>query len=145
MNHLTQFLDYANDFEETYVDDDWQRVAKHLHGDIIYEVHNAPVACSIKGKTQVCDGIRKALDGFDRRCERSLQKPDVVTNELNRVLIHGSVAYKRQGELFTIRLWQIASFHENKISHLMDIYDPGIGDEYIRWIERWGDLDGSYL
>ncbi|MEM9621722.1 MAG: nuclear transport factor 2 family protein [Pseudomonadota bacterium] len=145
MGVLETYLNYARDFEQTYLDDNWNRVWQHFHEHIVYEVHNAPVRCVINGRRKVCDGFKKALDGFDRRCERFLQNPVVLTEEGNKVLVHGSVLYKREDDTFRIQLWQMATVVDGAITQLMDIYDPGVSERYERWLEAWPDLDGAYV
>src|SRR6185369_3077312 len=38
MGPMNRFFEYAQDFEKTYVDDDWSRLARYFHPDAVYEV-----------------------------------------------------------------------------------------------------------
>ncbi len=145
MNTLEMFARYATDFEETYLDDNWDRLRPYFHEDASYEVCNMPFFCTLAGRDAVFRGIKKSLDGFDRRCTRSLAAPAVFKAEGSRVLVYGSIRYECEGFSTTASLWEIVSFRDGLIAHIMDIYAPGHDEEYLRWIAQLSaPLDASY-
>ncbi len=84
------FMDYAAAFEQTYVDDDWSRLAPFFAEDASYEVRGGPLACKITGREAIFTGIRKSIDGLDRRC--SDRKIDVTDGpEVIRASAHPEI------------------------------------------------------
>lgn len=69
MDALQLFGAYAADFEETFVDDDWGRISNRFDPNIIYLVTGSPYDCELTGRDAVLAGLKKALNGFDRRFE----------------------------------------------------------------------------
>jgi hypothetical protein len=63
------FMDYAAAFEQTYIDDDWSRLAPFFSEDATYEVRGGPLACEISGRESIFSGLKKSIDGMDRRCD----------------------------------------------------------------------------
>ncbi|MEM6583097.1 MAG: nuclear transport factor 2 family protein [Pseudomonadota bacterium] len=146
MEALDRFSQYATDFEKTYKDDSWERLEPHFHKNVVYEVCNMPFHCRLSGREAVLNGIRKSLDGFDRRCQRTLQPPTVMKVEGNKVLINADVRYSRGGSEVTSTLWEVVTIEDGRILHLMDLYSPGDDQRYLRWIAAsQGDLDASYV
>ena len=66
---LQLFMDYAAAFEETYADDNWSRLTPFFADEATYEVRGGPLACKISGRGEIFAGLKKSLDGLDRRCE----------------------------------------------------------------------------
>ena len=67
MTNLECFAAYAADFEKTYKDDDWSRLGRYFAPDAIYQVKGDPFTTKIQGSDAIFKGIKKSLDGFDRR------------------------------------------------------------------------------
>ena len=67
MEPLQVFGEYAADFEATFADDDWTRISSRFHPDVRYVVTGSPYDCELSGREAVLTGLKKALDGFDRR------------------------------------------------------------------------------
>ena len=64
MNHLEQFQAYADAFEETYVDDNWQRLEEYFTPDAVYAPGDGTEAV---GRDQVLARLRDGVNGLDRR------------------------------------------------------------------------------
>jgi len=67
MTNLECFGAYAADFEQTYKDDDWSRLDRYFAPDATYQVKGDPFTTNLKGREAIFKGIKKSLDGFDRR------------------------------------------------------------------------------
>ena len=67
MTNLECFGAYAADFEQTYKDDDWSRLDRYFAPDATYQVKGEPFTTNLKGREAIFKGIKKSLDGFDRR------------------------------------------------------------------------------
>ena len=143
---LDRFLAYAQDFEKTYVDDDWSRLERYFAPDATYEVTGATPAL-LKGRDAIFRGIKKSLDGFDRKfAGRDIavtSGPDVAGDELRA---GWQVTYKIDGKPpFVLRGRSEAHFRDGKISYLADSYAPSVADELAAWQKKTGvALDPSY-
>jgi len=80
---IKRFIQYAADFELCYEDDDWSRVYSYLSADASYEIIGEPVACVLHGPENIFAGIKKSLDGFDRRFDQRTiaARGDFITTE----------------------------------------------------------------
>src|SRR5512132_2341033 len=100
MTPLQRFGSYAQDFEATLKDDDWSRLAQYFTPDATYEVSGDPFTCSIRGRDAIFTGLKKSLDGFDRRFatrETGLEGVPVVDGDT--VSLSWAVTYTRPGAL----------------------------------------------
>ena len=69
METLSHFMKYAADFEKTLADDDWSRLRQYFADDAVYEVKSDSLGCKLTGPDAIFKGIKKSLDGFDRKFE----------------------------------------------------------------------------
>ena len=63
VNNLELFQAYADAFEETYVDDNWQRLEEYFSADVIYAPGDGTEAV---GRTKVFTRLRAGVDDLDR-------------------------------------------------------------------------------
>ena len=70
MNAIESVMTYATAFEETYIDDDWTRLLPFFSDNAVYEVVGGPFACKIEGKEAILRGLKKSVDGLDRRFDK---------------------------------------------------------------------------
>ena len=64
MSNLERFQAYANAFEETYADDNWQRLDEFFTADAVYASGDGTEAV---GRDQVVARLRDGVNGLDRR------------------------------------------------------------------------------
>lgn len=147
MDILQQFMAYAGDFEKTFADDDWTRVKPYFADDAIYEVKSVSFGCKLTGPDAICRGIKKSLDGFDRKFDRRdvevVGEPEIEGNEMRiswRVVYHkdGLASYALPGR-------SVVRYREGKIAHLSDSFDPEVGENLAAWQRENGlEVDPSY-
>jgi hypothetical protein len=146
MTFLDRFFSYAADFEQTYLDDDWSRLEQYFTEDAVYEVKNVPFACRLAGRQAVLRGIKKSLDGFDRRF--AVRKVEVTAPpELlpDGMAVNWKVTYEKEGlDPVTIRGRSQARYRGDRIAYLSDTYDDGVGAETTSWARRHPAFDLSY-
>ena len=146
------FMDYAAAFEETYIDDDWSRLTAYFDEDASYQVRGGPMACDIKGREAILQGLKKSVDGFDRRCdERAI---DIKAGPLVRAVPAGQevsidwvVSYRR-GEFPPVGLpgRSVFTVSDGRIVAMRDEYDDSELGPVAAWLQQYGaDLDGSYV
>ena len=149
---LQVFMDYAAAFEQTYADDDWSRLTGFFPEDTTYEVLGGPMACKITGREAVFAGLKKSLDGLDRRCdERKLELTDgpnlVDAGETAEVSLAWSVVYQyKEAPKVSLPGRSIFNIANGVIVAMRDEYDDGEMQAVGAWMLEYGEgLDGSYV
>jgi hypothetical protein len=109
-------------------------------------VMNMPFHCNIRGRQAVIAGLKRSIERFDRLCQRTVGIDAMVFEEGSNVLAHGGIRFQRDGSPpIESGLWEIATYRDGLIERLIDVYDPGDGVRFERWMAEWGDgLDASY-
>ncbi len=147
MDALQRFMAYAADFEKTFDDDDWSRLEPYFAEDAVYVVEGIPQACRLEGRDAILRGIRKSLDGFDRRFDGRVIEPDGPPEvEGRRVVLRGAVHYDTPGlPRLSLRMQESAELDDaGRIVELRDTYPEG-QDEALAWLAEHGaGLDPSY-
>lgn len=142
------FFEYASAFEETYSDDDWQRLRPFFAEDAVYEVVGGPYACRIEGCDNILAGMKKSLDGLDRNMdERQISLKGSPEVDGDTIRLQWNVGYKRgDSPVGDLPGRSEATVRDGKIVLLKDIYDDG---ELVAFGEWQGahapDADGSYV
>ncbi len=148
MENLTQFMQYAADFEKTYGDDDWSRLRRYFTDDAVYEVRSDAFGCKLVGPDAIFTGIKKSLDGFDRKFDgRAI---DVTKGpEVDGDALHAdwAVTYTKPGKTpYVLRGHTDVHYRDGKIARLVDSYDASVATEAAAWMQK-NDmiLDPSYV
>lgn len=146
------FMDYAAAFEETLVDDNWSRLTPFFSEGATYEVRGGPLACSIQGREAILKGLKKSVDGLDRRCdERVLEVTDGphvrAVPAGQEVRLDWLVSYIR-GESPAVGLAgrSVFTVSDGCITAMRDEYADDALVPLGAWLQQYGaDLDGSYV
>ncbi len=141
---LDRFLAYAQDFEKTYVDDDWSRLEQYFAPDATYEVTGA-TPCLLKGRSAIFRGIKKSLDGFDRRfTKRDIEVEGAPQVEGDTLMLDWLGIYERPGApALRVRGRSIARYAGGVIAQLKD--EMKADEAAMKWFGTYGQgLDGSY-
>ena len=147
MDILPQFLAYAGDFERTLADDDWTRLRRYFADDAVYEVKAESFGCRLTGPAAIFKGIKKSLDGFDRRfATREVALEGAPEVEGDTVALSWAVTYGRAGNPpLVLRGRSKAKFAGERIVELTDSYDAAALESTSGWMRQHGrDLDPSY-
>jgi len=140
MDILQQFMTYAADFEKTLIDDDWTRLERYFADDAVYEVEGSSAACRIQGRNAIFAGLKKSLDGFDRKFPGRdiavLDGPHVAGDEIR---MRWQVTYTKAGlPPFVLSGRGLVRYSGDRISYLYDGYDPGVDDHFAAWQRQTG-------
>lgn len=148
MEILQHFLAYAGDFETTLADDDWSRLRRYFADDAVYEVTSNTFGCRLTGPTAIFKGMKKSLDGFDRRfTRRDVDIVDGPTVEGNEMQVGWKVIYHLAGKpSFTLPGRSTVRYTGDQIAYLCDAYDDAqVNADFAAWQRATGlQLDPSY-
>lgn len=148
MDNLSHFMQYATAFEQTYADDDWARLMPFFADDAVYRVVSDVFGCELHGPEAILRGIRKSVNGFDRRfATRQIDVtsgPDVDGDE---VRLGWSVTYTLAGvEPFVLPGRSRARFRDGKLIELEDVYEASTMQAAAAWQQANGmTFDPSYV
>src|SRR4029453_9943996 len=147
MDIMQQFLAYAGDFEKTLVDDDWARLRKYFADDAVYEVKAKSFGCHLTGPTAIFAGIRKTLNGFDRKfTKRDIEVTSGPEISGDQMQLGWKVVYTKDGvPPFVLRGSSTVRYAGEKIAYLADSYDQAMEQEMVAWQSESGmNADPSY-
>lgn len=148
MENLARFMQYAAAFEQTLVDDDWSRLRQYFADDALYEVKADAFGCSLRGTDAIFTGIRKSLNGMDRKFDgRSVDVTDGPHAEGDDLRMAWTLTYRKQGKTpYVLRGRTEVRYRDGKIAYMADSYDPSVGPEAATWMQQ-NDmlLDPSYV
>ncbi len=152
MNPLDRFLAYAADFEKTRQDDDWARIEPYFRDDAVYRVESTVFGCEISGARSLCAGMRKSLEGFDRKMHRLATRKIEMTEppkaEGDEVRLAWTVTYTLDDHppLVARGCRERALFDGDRIALLVDSYSPEDDDALRAWLQKTGlDVDLRYV
>lgn len=136
MKPMQSFFEYAQEFEKTYDDDDWSRLERFFAPDATYEVRNTAFACKLQGVQAILRGLKKSLDGFDRRMpKRELGVTDGPTESGETITVGWTATYSPPGvPPFVLRGRSTARYRNGVIADLVDEYPDGMDAESSAWV-----------
>lgn len=146
------FMDYAAAFEQTYADDDWSRLTPFFAEDATYEVRGGPLACRLSGRDAILAGLKKSIDGLDRRCaERHLEltegpKANGADNS-DELSIAWRATYRyRDAPKLALPGRSVFTIADGVIIGMRDEYDDKEMGGVSAWMLEYGEgLDGAYV
>lgn len=147
MSIMQQFMAYAGDFEKTLADDDWTRLPRYFADDAVYDVQSDSFGCHLSGPTAIFAGIKKSLDGFDRKfAKRDIEVTDGPEISDDEIRMGWTVVYSMDGKPpFVLRGRSIVGYANDKIVSLSDVYDASVATDFATWQRETGvHLDPSY-
>lgn len=139
MNIAARYQAYADAFEQTYVDDDWTRIAQYFTETAVYE--GSPEA---QGRDAVLEKLKGGVDAFDRRMDSRTPDFHTPTVDGDTLTMKWKVTYTKAGcPDLVISGTETAVFEGDRIARLRDDLDSearvGMGE----WMTRHGDKLGS--
>lgn len=143
MDLATRFRAYADDFERSYVDRSWQRLAPYFAEDAVYESTSTPMlAFRVEGRSAILAHFEAMTDGFDRTFASRTMRLETPRQSGESVTVDGTVVYTVPGAPpFELRFSEVAEFRGAEIVHLED----HATDEAVRRMTEWFSLYGDRL
>jgi hypothetical protein len=146
------FMDYAAAFEQVYIDDDWARLQPFFAEDASYEVRGGPLACKITGREAIFTGLKKSIDGLDRRCsDRKIDVTDgpevTSTDDGHELSIGWHISYQyRDAPRAGFAGRSVVNIADGVIVALRDEYANEEMERFGAWMLEYGEgLGGSYV
>ena len=139
MNPVNTFKAYFDAFEKTYLDDNWDRIAPYFAPDITY---NNAEGETLNGRTAALDYLRASVDSSDRRFDARefVGEPRISGND-DEVTMIFTVRYRIDGAPdLVISGKEVATFNNNQIQQMDDIFDETTLANVAAWMEKHGAL-----
>lgn len=146
MDLISRFAAQRAAFEVAYESDDWAPLGEFLDEQISYEVVNMPFHCIVSGREAVLNGFQRSVARFDRLCRRTVGIDSSIRQEGDKVLVNAGIRFERSGApTIEVRLWEVASYSDGRMTRLIDIYDRDDRERFEVWMTAWGEgLDPRY-
>jgi ketosteroid isomerase-like protein len=144
---LFVFTAYARAFEAAVASGEWAPVAECLAPDAVYEVRGAvPFAGVLEGRDAIVRGMRRSVDGFDRRVtRRRLEVRSIQRLDDARLHVELFAAYEKEGAPpVDFSVTSEVEVREGAVVGLTDRYDHRAGAA-LAWFGAHGEgLDPRY-
>ena len=137
MSNLDRFQAYADAFEETYADDNWQRLEQFFTADAVYAPGDGTEAI---GRDQVLARLRDGVNGLDRRFDGRALSATPPSAEGDTVSLSWQLTLSKAGtpDLAASGV-EHATFTDGAISRLEDVFDEGTAEGLGEWMAAHGD------
>ena len=139
MNALNTFKDYFEAFEETYVDDNWARIAPFFADGMTYlNAEGTP----LEGRAAAVDYLEGAVNALDRRFDsRTFDGTPDITAAGDEVTLRFTVRYRKAGlDDLVISGREVATIRDGQIQHLEDRFDAATLQRFEAWMAEHGAL-----
>ena len=141
MSNIERFQAYADAFELTYEDDNWQRLEEYFTADAVYAPGDGTEAV---GRDQVLEQLRNNGNGLDRRFDSRTLQAAPPSSDGDTVSLTWQLTLSKAGAPdLTATGVEHASFANGAIRRLEDVFDVGTGERLGEWMSAHGDLLNS--
>ena len=141
MSNLEQFQAYADAFEESYADDNWQRLEEFFTADAVYAPGDGTEAV---GRDQVLARLRDGVNGLDRRFDSRALSASPPSSEGDTVSLSWELTLSKAGAPdLTATGVEHATYTDGAISRLEDVFDEGVGESVGAWMAAHGNSLGD--
>jgi SnoaL-like domain len=141
MDLATRFQAYADDFERSYADGDWLRLAPYFTDDAVYECVSPPeLAFRVEGRAAILARFEEVTNTFDRTFASRTMRFDLPHQSGRHVTIGGVVVYAApDAPPFELPFTEIAEFRGAEIVRLEDAAGPETAARMREWFALYGD------
>lgn len=137
MSNLERFQAYADAFEETYADDDWQRLGQYFTADAVCAPGGGTEAV---GRDQVLAQLRDGVNGLDRRFDSRALTATPPSSQGDTVSLFWQLTLSKSGAPnVTATGVEHATYTDGAISRLEDVFDEGTAEALGEWMAAHGD------
>ncbi len=130
-------------FDQSVIDDQWDRLADYLSEDVVYRVTGAPFDCQLRGRDAVIAGFARSVRNFDRRfAQREWSPIGIRIDSSGYVRCHIHSAYHlADGQAIAFEATGHWGFRDGRIDLMLDFYDSGHYDvqQALAALQQMGD------
>jgi len=141
MDLAARFHAYADDFERSYADRDWARLAPYFASDAVYECKSPEVlAFRVEGRAAILARFESVTEAFDRRfAARSISFASTAV-EGQTVTVTGLVLYTvADAPPLRLPFTEFAEYRGGEIIRLEDAATVEAFGEVTEWMARFAD------
>jgi len=128
VEHGRRFAEYAAAFEETFADDDWDRLEPYFTEDAVYAVGGGPpFGGRWQGRTQLIQQLRDSVNEVDRTFDdRRLELLGAPAIGDNSCEVRWRATYTKAGcpDVVVVGT-ELATFEGDRIRLLKDLIEDG--------------------
>jgi hypothetical protein len=139
MSNADRFMQYAEAFEEAYLDEDWSRLEPFFAEDATYRsFYGADL--EVTGRANVIEQLQSDTDAFDRKFDaRHLEFAEGPVEAGERVSLVWKLTYAKANapDLFLAGT-ETATFRGDRIVLLEGSYAPETFGEFGAWLGKYG-------
>ena len=139
MSTIDTFKAYFDAFEETYLDNRWDRIAPYFASDITYQ--NAEGE-TLRGRDAALDYLKASVDSLDRRFDKRgfVGAPDISASHDTITMIFTVRDQKDGAPDLLISGEEVARFSGDQIQQMDDVFDDTTLADFATWMEKHGAL-----
>lgn len=138
MSNIDRFQAYADAFEETYEDDNWQRLEQYFCEDAVYAPGDGTEA---SGRDQVLAQLGGGINGLDRKFDARTLEADPPTQDGETVSLAWRLILSKSGAPdLTLTGVEHLTFRDGAISRMEDVFDEGTIGSLQDWMASHGHL-----
>ena len=137
MNPIDHYRAYAEAFEETFLDDNWLRLAPFFHESVAYRIAEGE---TLVGREAALGYLERSVNQLDRRFEvREFVGEPVLSTAGSEVTMQFTVRYRKAGlPALLISGRETASFSGNRIVRMNDEFDDATDCAVTAWLQQHG-------
>ena len=139
MTALDTFNAYFDAFEETYADNQWQRIAPFFAEEMTYLTAEGTL---LEGRAAAIEYLQADLDGLDRRFDdRAFDGTPDISADGDEVTMVFTVRYSKTGaDDLVLSGREVATIRDGQIQNMEDHFDAGTVARFEAWMARYGEL-----
>jgi SnoaL-like domain len=140
MDLVARFEAYANDFERSYADRDWSRLASYFAADAVYECREPQeLAFHVEGRDAILARFDEVANAFDRRFDSRSMTLDPPREQGTHVSVTGVAIYTLAGApALRLPFSEVAEYRRAEIVRLEDASTAEAIGAVAEWMARYG-------
>jgi hypothetical protein len=137
MSKLERFVEYAAAFEETVIDDNWERLSQYFGADAVYLPGDGTEAV---GREQVIQALHDSVNSLDRNFDSRVPgEGPAPTEKGNVITLIWNLTFGKKGlPDLTISGRELLTYNGDVIQRMEDIFDDGVGEVITNWMNKHG-------
>ena len=141
MDLAARFRAYANDFERSYADRTWARLAAYFASEAVYECKSPEaLAFRVEGRAAILARFESVTEAFDRRFDSRAISFASTAVEGQTVTVTGLVLYTVSGAPpLGLPFTEFAEYRGGEIVRLEDAATVEAFGEVTEWMARFAD------